>query len=105
MLVFLFFEIYKLVLIMIKSENCSYTGDLPQEKLLFADGFMTSAERMQMSSSFAYDSVGHFVGHLNLAKQKQQRQQKPDKKEQLAHTLKEKKRQEKLTDRKTKQIH
>ena len=27
--VFLFFEIYKMVLIMIKSENCSYTGDFP----------------------------------------------------------------------------
>ena len=27
--VFLFFELYKLVLIIIQSENCSYTGDLP----------------------------------------------------------------------------
>ena len=32
--VFLFFEIYKMMLIIFKSENCSYTGDLPSLLIL-----------------------------------------------------------------------
>ena len=31
--VILFFEIYKMVLIILKSENCSYTGDPPFKML------------------------------------------------------------------------
>ena len=33
-LVILFFEIYKMMLIIFKSENCSYTGDPPLPKIV-----------------------------------------------------------------------